>query len=56
MCIRDRLETAAAMSMIRQLEAKAEIINGIRFISGIIDTDSADMLKSIAYQLSLIHI
>lgn len=47
----EKLETAAAMSMIRQLETKAEIINGIRFISGIIDTDSADMLKSIAYQV-----
>ena len=47
----EKLETGAAMSMISQMEAKAETINGIRFISGIIDTDSADMLKTIAYKV-----
>ncbi len=34
-----------------ELEEKAVYINNIRFICGLVDTESADILKSIAYQI-----
>jgi len=34
-----------------ELEAKAVHINNIRFICGLVDTESADILKNIAYQI-----
>ena len=37
--------------MLKELEEKAVIINNIRFISGNIQADSADVLKNIAYQI-----
>ena len=37
--------------MMKELVEKAVIIKNIRFISGQIETDSADMLKNIAYQI-----
>ena len=37
--------------MLKELEEKAVIINNIRFISGKIQTDSAEILKNIAYQI-----
>lgn len=47
----EKLQASSAMSMIRELEEKAVTINGIRYISGIVETESADMLKNIAYQI-----
>lgn len=47
----EKLEAGSAMAIIKDLEDKAIEINGIRFISGIIQTGSADMLKSIAHQI-----
>ncbi len=37
-----------ADSMLHSIEDKALVINGIRFLSGVIETDSADLLKTIA--------
>ena len=47
----EKLEAGSAMAIIKDLEQKATDINGIRFISGIIETGSAEMLKSIAHQV-----
>jgi hypothetical protein len=37
--------------VITELEEKAVIINGIRFLSGLVESASAEMLKIIAYQI-----
>ena len=37
--------------MLKDLEEKAIIINNIRFISGKLNADSPEVLKSIAYQI-----
>ncbi|MDX9947346.1 MAG: alanine--tRNA ligase [Bacteroidales bacterium] len=47
----EKLEADSAMALIKDLEEKAAEINGIRFISGIIENGSAEMLKSIAHQI-----
>jgi len=36
---------------IMEIEEKAIIINGIRFLSGVVETDSAETLKSIAFSI-----
>ena len=41
--------------MLKELVDKAVIINNIRFISGKIETESADVLKNIAYQIRNSH-
>ena len=35
----------------KELVDKAVIINNIRFVSGQIESDSADILKNVAYQI-----
>ncbi len=47
----EKFEAQSASAIIRELESKAILIKGIRFISGKIDTGSADMLKNIAFQV-----
>ena len=37
--------------MIKELIEKAVTIGSIRFISGIVETESSDVLKNIAYQI-----
>ena len=47
----EKFEAQSASAMLRELETKAVDIKGLRFISGIIDCDSVDMLKNIASRL-----
>ena len=47
----EKYQAQASLSMIKELEEKAVIINNIRFVSGELQTGSAEVLKNIAYQL-----
>ncbi len=47
----EKYQAQASLSMIKELEEKAVIINNIRFVSGKLQADSADVLKNIAYQV-----
>ena len=47
----EKFEAQSASIIIRELESKAILIKGIRFLSGKIDTGSAEMLKNIAFQM-----
>jgi alanyl-tRNA synthetase len=47
----EKFQAQSASVITKELEEKAITIKGIRFLSGRIDTDSAEMLKSIAYQI-----
>jgi alanyl-tRNA synthetase len=46
----EKYQMAAARSELEKLEAKAVEINKIRFIAGQIETDSADTLRTIAFE------
>jgi alanyl-tRNA synthetase len=47
----EKYQAQSAAIMLKELEEKAVIINNIRFISGKVLADSADMLKNIAYHV-----
>jgi alanyl-tRNA synthetase len=47
----EKFEAQSASVIIRELESKAILIKGLRFLSGKIDTGSADLLKNIAFQV-----
>jgi len=47
----EKYQAQAAVSMIKELEEKAVIINNIRFVSGKLQADSPEVLKNIAYQV-----
>ena len=47
----EKYQALASLSMIKELEEKAVIINNIRFVSGKLQADSAEVLKNIAYQV-----
>ncbi len=47
----EKFEAGSAMALIKDLEEKSGEINGIRFISGVIENGSAEMLKTIAHQI-----
>jgi len=47
----DKFKIQAARSSLQQLTGKAVNINGIRFVSGLVESDSADTLKAIASEL-----
>ena len=47
----EKFQAQSAIIMLKELEGKAEIINKIRFISGKLQADSAEVLKNIAYQI-----
>jgi len=47
----EKYQTQAIAIRLAELEAKAIYINNIRFICGLVDTESADILKNIAYQI-----
>jgi len=47
----EKFETQSASSILRELETKAVLIKGIKYLSARIDTGSADMLKNIAFQV-----
>jgi alanyl-tRNA synthetase len=45
-----RYQSQFAAITLRTMDENAKIINGIKFISGKVETDSADLLKTIAYE------
>jgi len=47
----EKLLLKAAQVMIRELIEKAVTIGNIRYVSGIVETDSFDVLKNIAYEI-----
>ena len=47
----EKLEARDALIALKELEDKAFMINDIRFISGRIETDNPDMLKTIAFEI-----
>jgi alanyl-tRNA synthetase len=47
----EKYQAQSAAIMLKELEEKAVIINNIKFMSGKIQTDSADVLKNIAFQV-----
>ncbi len=47
----EKHENQSAMAIAGDLEAKSVLINGIQFLSGIIEAGSADVMKTIAYQI-----
>jgi alanyl-tRNA synthetase len=47
----DKFYAQSASHILKNLDEKSYEINNIRFISGQIDTDSADILKTIAHQI-----
>jgi alanyl-tRNA synthetase len=47
----EKYQAQSASVILKELEEKSILINGIRFLSGIIETDSAEMLKTIANDL-----
>jgi alanyl-tRNA synthetase len=47
----EKYQAQSAAIMLKGLEENAVIINNIRFVSGKLQTDSADILKNIAYQV-----
>ena len=47
----EKLEARDAMNALKELEDKAVMINDIRFISGRIETDNPDLLKTIAFEI-----
>jgi alanyl-tRNA synthetase len=47
----EKFEAQSASVLIRELEEKAVLIKGVRFMSGKIEAGSADMLKNIAFRV-----
>lgn len=47
----EKLEVRSAANFVRELEEKAVFIKGVRFLSGNIDNGSAELMKSIAFQV-----
>jgi len=47
----EKYQVQSAGDMVKELADKAIFINGIKFISGKIETDSPDVLKNIAFQI-----
>jgi alanyl-tRNA synthetase len=47
----EKYQAQAAVIMMKELEEKAVIINNIRFVSGILQAGSAEILKNIAFQV-----
>ncbi len=47
----EKYQAQAGAVMLKEIEEKAVIINGIRFISGQLQADSAEVLKNIAFQV-----
>lgn len=46
----EKYQNAFAVSQFRDLESKAQVINEIKFIAGIVTAESADTLKAIAFE------
>jgi len=47
----EKLQAQSVNELLKDLTSKALIINNIKYISGQIETDSADVLKNLAYQI-----
>jgi len=47
----EKYQSQSVAIRLAELEAKAVYINNIRFICGLVETESADILKNIAYQI-----
>jgi alanyl-tRNA synthetase len=47
----EKFQSQSVTVMLKELISRALIINGIKYISGQIETESADVLKNIAYQV-----
>ncbi|MCU0455579.1 MAG: alanine--tRNA ligase [Bacteroidales bacterium] len=46
----EKYQNAFAVSILRDLDSKALLVNDIRFIAGIVSVDTADTLKAIAFE------
>jgi alanyl-tRNA synthetase len=47
----EKYQQTVALCTLKDLETKATIINDIRFISGLVESDSADNLRTIAFEV-----
>jgi alanyl-tRNA synthetase len=47
----EKYQVQATSSKVNELVGKAVMVNGIRFVSGVIETESAEILKNVAYQV-----
>jgi alanyl-tRNA synthetase len=47
----EKYQTQSAAAMLKEIEGRAVLINNIRFVSGDLQADSAEILKNIAYQV-----
>ena len=47
----EKYQNQSATIFVKELEGKAILINGVRFMSGNLETGSADLMKTIAYQI-----
>ena len=47
----ERFQIQATTMRIKELVEKSVLINNIRFVSGLVESESADILKNVAYQL-----
>jgi alanyl-tRNA synthetase len=47
----EKYQARSAAAILKDLEDNAETVNGIRFVSGIIDAESPDVLKNIAFKI-----
>jgi alanyl-tRNA synthetase len=47
----EKYKAKEALNALKEIEEKAVLINDIRFLSGIVETDSAETLKSIAFSI-----
>ena len=47
----EKLQTQSTTLKMKELLDNSVIINNIRFVSGVIESDSADVLKNVAYQI-----
>ena len=47
----EKYQIQATTAKIRELVENSTIINNIKFVSGIIETDSSEVMKNIAYQI-----
>jgi alanyl-tRNA synthetase len=47
----EKFQSQSVVGRMKELVDKAVIINGIRFVSGLVESDSSDILKNVAYQI-----
>lgn len=47
----EKFQSQSVINRMKELSDKAVVINGIRFISGIVESETSDILKNVAYQI-----